>query len=244
MKKPTIDNPDFYLLQALGLKPDNMATDTFVSFVQSCDCVFCKGPRANNMHTIQQNGTIKKNIYNLSTYTTFLESLHKLDVQFVAFGHNPHCTPVPIVYSRSDDPAKLDPAKLDPAKLDPASHPFDKKENKIIFIGNDVSNGYRPANINDIGKIPLAYIKITSDNSISTGVGFLENNLNINPPTNSNSTKIPLSLTKFQQLFGEWTLDKVPEFNIKSKTIKYSTHNLSFPARVPNPFSPALLKKI
>jgi len=232
MKKPTIDNPDFYLLQALGLKPDDMATDTFVSFVQSCDCVFCKGPRANNMYTKKPNGTVKKNIYNLNTYTTFLESLHKLGVQFVAFGHNPHCTPVPIVYSRSDDPALLDPA----------SPPSDKKENKIIFIGNDVSNGYRPANINDIGKIPLAYISMI-ESAISVGVGFLADNSNINPPTNFSANKTPPSLAKFNKLFGEWTLDKVPEFNLKSKKIKYGpNNNLIFPARPYGPFEAAIQK--
>jgi len=225
MKDKSINNPDFYLLQALGLKPDNPATDYFVSFVQSCDCIFCKGPRARNMYTIEKNNTVKKNIYNKNIYLEFLEDLKKLNVKFIAFGHNPHCAPVPVIYKRADD-------------ISSSSN----KEDKIIFIGNDVSNGFRAANINQINKIPLAYISKFPD---EVGVGFLnklENASNINAPR-ANSNLIAESLKPFKSMINKWGYDKVPEFSLDTKTIKYNTGTLSFPAREPRMiFNKAVMK--
>jgi hypothetical protein len=225
MKNQSMDNPDFYLLQALGLKPDNAATDYFVSFVQSCDCIFCKGPRARNMYTIKDNNTVKKNIYDKNIYLQFLSDLKKLNVKFVAFGHNPHCAPVPIIYKRSDDIGKIRSSKSvsEEASLSPV-------EDKIIFIGNDVSNGFRSANIDEIYKIPLAYI---SKNPDEVGVGFLDkDNTNISPPR-ANSNLIAESLKQFKSMINKWEYNKVPEFDLGSKTIKYNSTTLSFPAREP-----------
>jgi hypothetical protein len=190
MSNMTITNPDFYLLQALGLKPDDQSSDYFASFVQSCDCVFCRGPRNTNFYSNNKN---KK-----SKYSTFLNDLKNLNIKFVSFGHNPHCTPVPIIYQHSDDP------------------------NKIIFIGNDVSNGYRPANINSIYKIPLAYIS-----KDTVGVGFL-NTLpsNLFAPTNISpdlisTMNLPSSLEQFNNMINKWKHEDVPQFDSVTKTIKY-----------------------
>jgi hypothetical protein len=224
MKDISINNPYFYLLQALGLKPDNMATDYFVSFVQSCDCVFCKGPRANNFNPIK-NGVASKNMYNSNTYLKFLESLKKLNVKFVSFGHNPHCTPVPIIYRRSDDVT----------------------EDQIIFIGNDVSNGYRPVNIESIYQIPLAYISRKPD---EVGVGFLKSTSNISSNLNE-SLLMPESLKKFKAMIGKWNYNNVPLFNLSTKKVHYNSPNsnkkilLSFPARLETGFGvyrPAIME--
>ena len=190
MSSPSVENPNFYLLQALGLKPDDQSSDYFASFVQSCDCVFCRGPRNTNFYSNNKN---KK-----SKYSTFLNHLKNLNIKFVSFGHNPHCTPVPIIYQHSDDP------------------------NKIIFIGNDVSNGYRPVNINSIYKIPLAYIS-----KDTVGVGFL-NTLPSNSfaPTNISpnlisTMNLPSSLEQFNTMINKWKHEDVPQFDSVTKTIKY-----------------------
>jgi hypothetical protein len=213
-----ISNPNFYLLQALGLKPDNVGTDHFVSFVQSCDCILCKGPLNNNIVNAS-----RKTSYN-GDYESFLDKLELLDIQFVAFGHNPVCTPVPLIYRRPENP-------------------------KIIFIANDVSNGYRPANIEDINQIPLSYIEKTSS-TFKVGVGafrklILNGNTKYSSMLNSVSTNLPGSFNKFKPMIKKWSLNSVPMFNRNNKTIKYNANNmLTFPSRTSgNPFSPAVMNK-
>jgi hypothetical protein len=177
---------DFFLLQALGLKPDD--NNYFVSFVQSCDCVFCKGPLYNNIPN--PNTTLYKSI----EYTKFLDNLVKLDIQFVSFGHNPICTPVPIIYKRPES-------------------------DYVIFIANDVSNGYRPSSIEHLYQIPLAYI--SNDNGkFKVGVDLFIKFI------------LPVDLEEFKSMINEWTLNTVPRFNKNNKTIKYENNKLTFPARV------------
>ena len=194
---------DFFLLQALGLKPDD--NNYFVSFVQSCDCVLCKGPLYNNIRNTKSNNTkSSKILYNSVEYTTFLNNLKRLGIQFVSFGHNPICTPVPIIYRRPEN-------------------------NYVIFIANDVSNGYRPSSIEHLYQIPLAYI--SNDNGkFKVGVDLFIKFI------------LPVDLEEFKSMINEWTLNTVPQFNIENKTIKYENNKLTFPARVGN--NPFLRTKI
>ena len=226
LKKEAMNN--FYLLQALGLKPDKVGIDPFVSFVQSCDCIMCKGPINNNIATT--NGKA----YNEGQYKIFLKTLETLNVKFVSFGHNPVCTPVPLIYRRPEN------------------------EN-IVFIGNDVSNGYRNANITNIYKIPLAYIELSSkvknEKSFSVGVGIfkekkkssilslLSRNKNENMLSivnNKNISSLPQSLQPYSPMIKKWQFDKVPLFNKNNKSIKYNNDKLIFPARKSKPFEPPI----
>jgi hypothetical protein len=75
--------PDYYLLQALGLKPDG--ANIFNSFVQSCDVNGCSGPH------IRTNNT---------DYDAYLQNLSSRYVKVVAAGHIAHCAPVPLIYKR------------------------------------------------------------------------------------------------------------------------------------------------
>jgi hypothetical protein len=207
----SMSNPYFYLLQALGLKPDNVGVDMFVSFIQSCDCILCKGPLNNNI-----KNTNGKTLYNNDYYTLFLKQLEKLDIKFVSFGHNPICAPVPLIYRRPENP-------------------------NIIFIANDVSNGYRPANIESIDKIPLSYIEKSDKDKFNVGVGVFKSNM-----LNSNISNLPESLSSFKPMIKKWELNKVPEFNKTNKIIKYNNNNiLTFPARISekNPFLPVKFSK-
>jgi len=194
------DMSNFFLLQALGLKPNNVGGDYFVSFVQSCDCILCKGPINNNIKN--KNG---KTSYD-EEYELFLNKLVDLDIKFISFGHNPVCTPIPLVYRR-------------PENLN------------IIFIGNDVSNGYRDENINSIYKMPLAYIEKENLSNFNVGVGAFRESNNKNM-LNSNISDLPESLKLFRPMMQKWTLNSVPEFNRTNKSIKYTNEKiLIFPAR-------------
>jgi hypothetical protein len=75
--------PDYYLLQALGLKPDG--ANIFNSFIQSCDVNGCSGPhiRTNN-----------------ATYLAYLQKLYSFGIRVVSAGHIAHCAPVPLIYKR------------------------------------------------------------------------------------------------------------------------------------------------
>ena len=194
------DMSNFFLLQALGLKPDNVGGDHFVSFVQSCDCILCKGPINNNIKN--KSG---KTSYD-EEYKLFLDKLVYLDIKFISFGHNPICTPIPLIYRR-------------PENLN------------IIFIGNDVSNGYRSENINTIYKIPLSYIEKERLSNFNVGVGTFKESNNKNM-LNSNISDLPESLKLFRPMIQKWTLSNVPEFNRTNKSIAYTNKDiLTFPAR-------------
>jgi hypothetical protein len=201
--KKFINNKDmsnFFLLQALGLKPNNVGGDHFVSFVQSCDCISCKGPI--NINITNKNG---KTSYD-EEYELFLNKLVDLDIKFISFGHNPVCTPIPLIYRR-------------PENLN------------IIFIANDLSNGYRDANINSIYKMPLAYVEKESLSNFNVGVGAFRESNNKNM-LNSNISDLPESLKLFRPMIQKWTLNSVPEFNRENKNIAYTNKDiLTFPAR-------------
>lgn len=85
---PTNPSGNFFLLQALGQKPDNGGDDViFTSFIQSNDQLAgCKGPK----------------LYNSTLYAKYLADLHRFDVKIIASGHVPHCAPIPLIYTRND----------------------------------------------------------------------------------------------------------------------------------------------
>lgn len=128
---------DFFLIQGLGLKPN--PGEHFTSFIQSCDILGCKGPSGPDFPL---NPDIS-----LDKYLKFLESS---GVKVIAFGHVPHCTPVPLIYRRP--------------------------ESQIIFIANDTSNGYRPFTIKAINEIPLGYVSYTQTGEPLAGVFSLPGN--------------------------------------------------------------------
>jgi len=88
---PAEPSNEFYLVQALGLKPD--ADKHFTSFIQSCDNQGCKGPVGSDMPAIYDN----------STYAMYQDKLVAAGVKVVAAGHSPHCAPVPMVYKRPEE---------------------------------------------------------------------------------------------------------------------------------------------
>jgi len=122
---------DYYLLQGLGLKPNG--GKHFTSFVQSCDIQGCKGPYGADLPLDPP-----------LTYEAYLDLLAKTGIQAIAFGHAPHCVPIPVIYKRPESP--------------------------ILFIGNDTSNGYRPSAISAIEQIPLSYVSTNEAGALIAGV--------------------------------------------------------------------------
>ena len=210
---------DYYLLQALGLKADGAPGENhFVSFVESCDCTGCKGP-----------GIIGVNKQYNSTYNDYLKKLEKLGITFVASGHRPHCAPVPLIYKR------LFNEIISNERPSNEIISNERPSNGIIFIANDVSNGYRPAKLNN--KVPLSFIRLNNNNK-TVGVTLFDSS---NPNSNPNSN-IPEPLQDFKAMINEWKLNKVPVFDNVTDKIKYENNvSLTFPARTGNPFSPALM---
>lgn len=124
---------EYYLLQALGLKPDVDSSTKkfkpFLSFIQSCNMNGCKGPYSN------------KNLNNIfKSNKPDIKKISNLGVKFVAFGHNPICVPVPLIFKRNSS--------------------------DIVFIANDLSNGHRPISINST---PMACIN-RKNNSFTTSI--------------------------------------------------------------------------
>jgi hypothetical protein len=126
-------------------------------------------------------------------YTKYLSKLYTFGVKIIAHGHKPHCAPVPLIYKRDNS--------------------------EIIFIDNDVSNGYRPSNIENVTDVPLSYIS-KNQNKLYVGVGFF------------NSIPIPIkigydnfketssSIKKFNFMLGEWGIDdknNIPKLNNERK---------------------------
>jgi len=122
---------DYYLLQGLGLKPNG--GKHFTSFVQSCDIQGCKGPYGPDLPLDPP-----------LTYEAYLDLLEKTGIEAIAFGHAPHCVPIPVIYKR--------------------------QESSILFIGNDTSNGYRPSAISSIEQIPLSYVTTNAAGALEAGV--------------------------------------------------------------------------
>lgn len=203
----TVIPNEYYLLQGLGLKPDahdgTAVTDgkTFTSFIQSCDVQGCKGPHGPDINLSQDKANFEE------AYKVYFETLVKQLIKFVAHGHVPNCTPIPLIYKRAD-------------------------ANGIIFVDNDTSNGYRPAEIDAINKIPLAYI--TTDGK--AGVFSLDT-------MNAESTYKGAN-DVFAPMVGEWDLEHAPTF--VTDHIEYADgKRLTFPARpqkkIPAIFEPAAM---
>ena len=185
----------YFLLQALGLKPDG--TKHFTSFIQSCDNIGCKGPVADDSGEMY------------SEYVTFQDKLKAAGVNVVASGHSPHSAPVPLVYKRSDNSG-------------------------LLFVLNDTSNGYRPA---DRGPDSAAVTYVVEGGD-AAGVAIF--------PGLSFDSKVENDVFGF--MFGEWTLDKAPLFNIETKSVEFPALGnigkigkmLTFPARSgAGPYTPA-----
>ncbi len=197
--------PDYFLLQGLGLKPDThqgtavIDGKTFTSFIQSCDVQGCKGPHGPDINITNKPEYEEK-------YTKYFETLVGEGIHFIAHGHVPNCTPIPLIYKREG-------------------------VNGLVFVDNDTSNGYRPAAIDSIDKIPLAYI---SDDS-KAGVFSL-------PGNTKNTYKGDANV--FAPMVGEWDATNAPTFSNESKVITYGK-TLKFPGRaettIPKIFSPAVM---
>jgi hypothetical protein len=141
-------------------------------------------------------------------YARFLQALEESGVKFIAHGHVPHCVPVPLIYKR--------------------------QESNIIFLANDTSNGYRPADIASVDQFPLSYI--SKDEKV--GVFSL--------PGSTERTYDAGSM--FKSMIGEWTLDNVPTFmtDALGPRVQYAEGKaLTFPARAetktPGIFKPATM---
>jgi hypothetical protein len=108
-----LPSAEYILLQAMGLNGSD-----YYSFIASCGL----------------NGGCK---LNFNKNEELLIEMKQNKIQFVASGHQPHCTTVPLIYKQGD----------------------------IVFIANDTSNGYRPENNIESGtplkleNIPLSYIE-------------------------------------------------------------------------------------
>ena len=105
---------------------------------------------------------------------------------------------------------------------------------KLLFALNDTSNGYRPADrIKGIDSYPLVYVKAGGE---AVGVGMLP-------------ALEPVSMAgdAFGPMFGEWTVETAPTFDLASKTVVYTPGGaLTFPAqpevKPPGIFKPAEFK--
>lgn len=117
----------------------------------------------------------------------YLKILYKNNIRIISHGHKPHCAPVPLTYCK---------------KLILNNN---KKQN-IIFIDNDVSNGYRPENINHSTKVPLSYIEKNNDKYF-VGVGFLYNNIIFSYNEIINKSRVSESLKNFSFMIDKWNID-------------------------------------
>jgi hypothetical protein len=76
---------EHFLLQALGLKPDDNGSG-YASFIQSC---------SSSCNTL------------VETKPNIISKLQASGVKIVAHGHIPHCVPQPLIYSRSESDKKV-----------------------------------------------------------------------------------------------------------------------------------------
>jgi len=138
-----LPSKEYILLQAMGLNGSD-----YYSFIASCGL----------------NGGCKL-VFNKNE--ELLKKMQENGIKFVASGHQPHCTTVPLIYKQGD----------------------------IVFIANDTSNGYRPENNTEsrtelkLENIPLSYIE---RNTFECGVCAINDNGNLvkgNDPNNNNPNK-------------------------------------------------------
>ena len=143
------NNPNYHMLQAMGLKGKN-----FVSPIESC--IFNGG--CNSDHQIKDIPDKLKN------YLT----TNKIDI--ISHGHIPFCGTVPLIY----------------------------KNNGIIFVSNDVSNGNRPGYdgvettlenipLSCIGASDVGICSLNADGSLNKAtnkIGAYKNSKTAGEPTN------------------------------------------------------------
>ena len=198
------------LLQALGLKPNNVNKfdqSPFVSFIQSCNINSCYGPYSKTFKMFENND-LKKNLL----------IAKNLGIKFVAFGHSPMCTPVPLIFRR--------------------------KESSLIFISCDISNGYRKLlsykkknNSNELKNgyiyppLPISCIskrKIDGKSEYKVGIKYFDENsltnYNISHQDNKN-----VYLRQFAPMLGNWDLYSVPLFRDFTKRNGDGTYNIVYP---------------
>ena len=138
---------EYFLLQAMGLKPFLPAKDLkettirpadFVSFIQSCGggCNFVVSTESDR---------------------NFLGFLANNKVEVISHGHVPHCMPHPLVFTRPCESSNSDSV------------------DSIVFMENDTSNGNRPKIASGkIEELPLSYIELENGTN-KYGIGFLNN---------------------------------------------------------------------
>ena len=123
-----LPSKEYILLQAMGLNGSD-----YYSFIASCGL----------------NGGCE---LKFNKNQELLTKMKDNDIKFVASGHQPHCTTVPLIYKQDD----------------------------IVFIANDTSNGYRPEDPEELLKlenIPLSYIEEnTEGTTFGCGVCAINNN--------------------------------------------------------------------
>lgn len=178
--------PDYYLLQALGLKPD--VSKIFNSFVQSCDVNGCSGPHIRTDSTV---------------YTAYLQKLYDFDVKVVAAGHIAHCAPVPLIYKR-DVVIKNKDTGEDERKgifiiandTSTGYRPELIKELNQIPLSYVVEGG-ETAGIMSLGK----YGETSADDNTSAVEKF--------PNVYSDKTKPP-GITNFKIMWNEWNITWAP----------------------------------
>ena len=129
--------PDYYLLQALGLKPDG--PNIFNSFVQSCDVNGCSGPHIRTDSTV---------------YTAYLLKLYSFGIRVVSAGHIAHCAPVPLIYRREILAEGKDGIFIIANDTSTGYRPGTINElNKIplSYVGHDAITGIQKAGIMSLG---------------------------------------------------------------------------------------------
>lgn len=196
-----LDEPpeDYFLIQGLGLKPDE--GEHFTSFIQSCDIQGCKGPYGNDLLPYEE-----------SRYKLYLNTLATKGIEAIAFGHSPHCAPIPVIYKRP--------------------------ETNILFIGNDTSNGYRPEAINTIENIPLSYVSFNQDNKLVAGVFSLPGSTE-NTYKGENDKFSPMIGTWTSETAPIFSMIPSPQINYEKN--KALTFPARVEKEIPGIFKPALL---
>jgi hypothetical protein len=141
-------------------------------------------------------------------YTSFLQALEASGVKFIAHGHVPHCVPIPLIYKR--------------------------QESNILFLANDTSNGFRPADISSVDQFPLSYISKDEKVGVFSLPGSTERTYNAG--------------SMFAPMIKEWTLANAPTFmtDEPGPRVQYGDGKaLTFPARAetkpPGIFKPAIM---
>ena len=194
VRPKAIDLPcKYFIVSALGQRPDDNSGNLFASFVNTCNIVQgCKGPSS----LIPNEG--------------FPELLAKFGIGVVAHGHVPHCTPIPIIYQTGG----------------------------IVFIGNDTSNGNRPASLTrDL--VPLSYI--TRDGKVGI-MGVTSADASAYQTKFSELTDP--GVVQFAPMIGEWSLANVPPVMVEGTcpTITYGSKKLGFPDCVDHGVNPSKTK--